>query len=94
VKEFMTIFITIFLAELGDKNQLATLIFTADSSRSPLFVFLAAVSALILSTLLAVVAGKLLQQYVERLPVGLIAGVLFIAIGIFAIYEHFEDAAG
>ena len=87
---FMTIFVTIFLSELGDKNQLATLVFAAQPGRSALVVFVAATTALCVSTFVAIAIGKAATQYIHRLPMGLISGIMFIMIGIFAIYEHFE----
>ena len=52
-----SIFVTVFLAELGDKTQLATLLFAADPRLSRLGVFIASAGALALSSLLAVVVG-------------------------------------
>lgn len=75
------IFLTVFLAELGDKTQLATLLFAADRQVSPVGVFLASSSALVLSSLIAVVAGAQLSQYVSTRVVRIAAGIGFIAIG-------------
>ena len=54
---FVSIFITVFLAELGDKTQLATVLFASDGGKSKLMVFAAAGLALVASTGLAVLAG-------------------------------------
>lgn len=59
------IFVTIFLAELGDKTQLATLLFAAEQNTSKVGVFLASAGALVLSSLLAVVIGSQLSTYVS-----------------------------
>jgi len=83
-----SIFLAVFLAELGDKTQLATLLFASDRSLSPLSVFLAAASALIVSTGLAVVVGSQGARYLEMIPIKVIAGVGFIAIGIWVLVEH------
>ena len=84
------IFLTVFLAELGDKTQLATVLFAADGRHSPLAVFLAAALALVASTALAVVAGTLAERYLAVVPLKLIAGLGFIAIGVWTVAGHFR----
>lgn len=85
---FLTIFITVFLAELGDKTQLATLMFAADGKHPPVFVFMAAACALVASTALAVLLGVAADKWLNALPLDLIAGIGFIAIGLWTIYGH------
>ena len=85
-----TIFAVVFLAELGDKTQLATLLFASDRAQNPFLVFLAAASALVVATGLAVLAGSLGARYLEMVPLKLIAGLGFIAIGGWSILEHFR----
>jgi putative Ca2+/H+ antiporter (TMEM165/GDT1 family) len=75
------IFITVFLAELGDKTQLATLLFAADSQVSRVGVFCASSAALVLSSLLAVLVGSQLSTVVSPRVLKLIAGIGFIVIG-------------
>ncbi len=87
-----SIFVAVFLAELGDKTQLATLLFASDRDLSPLLVFIAAASALVLSTGLAVVVGSQGARYLEMIPLRLIAGLGFIAIGVWTLFEHFRAA--
>jgi putative Ca2+/H+ antiporter (TMEM165/GDT1 family) len=87
-----TIFVTVFLAELGDKTQLATLLFAADRAHPPLLVFLAAAGALIASTGLATVLGYGAARHLESLPLPLIAGAGFIAIGIWTIWDYLKAA--
>ncbi len=84
------IFAAVFLAELGDKTQLATLLFASDRALSPVLVFLAASAALVVSTGLAVAIGSQGTRYLEMVPLKLIAGVGFIAIGGWSILEHFR----
>jgi len=74
-------FTLVFLAELGDKTQLATMLLAAES-RSLGAVFLGAAGALVLSALLGVVAGDLLQRLVPLRYVQVFAGVAFIAVGL------------
>lgn len=84
-KLFFTAFATIFLAELGDKTQLATMLYAADAQNSRMTVFLAAALALAVSAALGVLAGSLVSQYLNRRILSWIAGVGFIAIGIWTI---------
>ena len=80
-KIFGTAFLTLFLAELGDKTQLAVITMTA-STESKISVFLGASLALILVTLLGVLLGGVLSQYIPTEWLQRIVAVAFIAIGI------------
>lgn len=86
-KVFATIFGAVFVAELGDKTQLATMLFAADGSASRLTVFLAASAALVLSAALGVLAGSLLSSYIDERYLHYIAGVGFILIGGWTLYQ-------
>ncbi|MEI9994837.1 MAG: TMEM165/GDT1 family protein [Rhizomicrobium sp.] len=94
MRELFVIFSTVFLAELGDKTQLATLLFASDSKAevSPFAVFCAAAGALVLSTAIAVVLGTLAERYLTFIPLKLIAGLGFIAIGAWTVASHFRGA--
>jgi putative Ca2+/H+ antiporter (TMEM165/GDT1 family) len=81
------IFVTVFLAELGDKTQLATLLFAADQHTNKAGVFAASSAALVLSSLLAVLVGSQLSQYVSPRVLKLLAGAGFIAIGIWVLFD-------
>lgn len=89
---FFTIFSTVFLAELGDKTQLATILFASDGSRSKLLVFFAASAALVASTAAATLAGAAADRYFADLPLKLLAGIGFAVIGVLMIAEHFRAA--
>jgi putative Ca2+/H+ antiporter (TMEM165/GDT1 family) len=82
---FFSVFLAVFLAELGDKTQIASALFAADGARNPWVVFAAASSALVASTALAVGAGAFLRSRLESWPLDLIAGGLFIALGAWMI---------
>jgi putative Ca2+/H+ antiporter (TMEM165/GDT1 family) len=82
---FVTVFTTVFIAELGDKTQLATLLFASDSDRSKISVFLAASAALILASAIGVLAGGLVSRYVPSSTLEWVAGLGFIAIGIWVL---------
>ena len=84
-KLFLTVFSTIFLAEIGDKTQLATMLYAADASHPKLTVFLAAASALVTAAALGILAGGLISQHVEPRVLSWIAGAGFIAIGLWTI---------
>lgn len=78
---FMTVFATVFLAELGDKTQLATLLFATNNEVNRWLVFVAASLALILASGIGVLAGSVLSEFVNLKYLQLIAGVGFVAIG-------------
>jgi putative Ca2+/H+ antiporter (TMEM165/GDT1 family) len=81
LKTMAVIFGTVFLAELGDKTQLATVLFAADRGNSALGVFLAASAALVATSAIGVAAGNLLSQHVDPRHLAVLAGVGFILIG-------------
>jgi putative Ca2+/H+ antiporter (TMEM165/GDT1 family) len=85
-KTTLAIFGTVFLAELGDKTQLATVLFASQRQNSALVVFLAAAAALVASTAIAVAAGSALSQYVNTRHLSMLAGVGFIVIGAWALW--------
>ena len=85
LRVFATVFATIFIAELGDKTQLATLLYAADAESPKLTVFAASVSALVLTSALGVLGGLIISQYVTPKVLSWIAGVGFIAIGLWTI---------
>jgi putative Ca2+/H+ antiporter (TMEM165/GDT1 family) len=82
LKLFATVFFTIFVAEIGDKTQLATLLYASDASHPKVTVFAASAAALVLTSALGVLAGSLVAEYVSPKVVRWIAGLGFIAVGI------------
>ena len=87
LKVLFVVFGTVFLAELGDKTQLATVLFASKPSVSLFTVFVGASLALILSSLIAVAAGSVISQYVDPRYLSYIAGAGFIIIGIWTILQ-------
>lgn len=87
LKIFATVFVAVFIAELGDKTQLATMLFAADKDVSKLTVFLAASLALIVTSAIGVAAGSLLSNFITERALNFIAGFGFIAIGAFTLYQ-------
>jgi putative Ca2+/H+ antiporter (TMEM165/GDT1 family) len=84
-KLFATVFATIFVAEIGDKTQLATLLYASDASHSKLTVFAASASALAMTSALAILAGSVIAQLVDPRVVRWAAGLGFVAVGIWVI---------
>lgn len=87
---YISIFLTVFLAELGDKTQLATVLFASDGHTNRWLVFLAAAAALVVSTALAVLLGAGAEKYLSSFPLKLIAGLGFALMGAFMIFGHFR----
>jgi putative Ca2+/H+ antiporter (TMEM165/GDT1 family) len=92
MRDLLAVFLSVFVAELGDKTQLATLLFASEHKLSPLQVFIAAASALVLSSALAAIAGCTISRYLEGIPLRLIAGIGFIAIGLWTIAQSWRGA--
>jgi putative Ca2+/H+ antiporter (TMEM165/GDT1 family) len=90
ILKLLAIFGAVFVAELGDKTQLATLLFASDSKHSPMLVFVAAAGALCLSTALAVAIGSTGAAYLTRVPLKLIAGLGFLALGAWTLIDYWR----
>lgn len=78
---FFTTFTTVFLAELGDKTQLAALLLSAQSGK-PVVVFLGASLALISSSLVGVLLGRWLARVMAPQQLERLAGILMVALGL------------
>jgi putative Ca2+/H+ antiporter (TMEM165/GDT1 family) len=87
IKVLATVFAAVFIAELGDKTQLATLLFAADKEVNKLTVFLGASAALVLASAIGVVAGGALSRHLGERTLHLIAGTGFIAIGLWTLFR-------
>ena len=85
---FMTTFATIFLAEMGDKTQLAAMTMTAET-RKPLTVFVSAALALACVSALGVAVGGALGHYLPLEWIRRVAALGFIAIGVLILLEKF-----
>ena len=81
LKMLATVFGAVFVAELGDKTQLATLLFAADRQASRWTVFAGASLALIAASAIGVAAGVAAAQYLNPRSLQYIAGAGFIVIG-------------
>jgi putative Ca2+/H+ antiporter (TMEM165/GDT1 family) len=85
MKAYAVIFLSVFLAELGDKTQLATVLFASNAALSRWGVLAAAASALVASTALAVVAGAALAGWVEGRHLQRVAALGFLAMGLWML---------
>lgn len=79
-KSILTTFILVFLAELGDKTQLSTMML-ASKSKSIWHIFIGSASALVLSSLIGVLAGSVINKYIPAPYITTCSGVAFILIG-------------
>jgi putative Ca2+/H+ antiporter (TMEM165/GDT1 family) len=85
LKILFTVFATVFIAELGDKTQLATMLYAADRDVSKLTVFFGASLALVVASGLGVLAGGALTQFISERVLNYIAGAGFVLIGVWTL---------
>ena len=83
---FITTFTTIFIAELGDKTQIATLMLSAESGK-PIIVFMGSSLALVSSSIVGVLIGKWLSKKVSPSRFSFFTGFLMILISLFLAYD-------
>lgn len=81
------IFWSVFVAEMGDKTQLATMLFSAEG-RNPWLVFLGSAAALITTSAIGVLAGAWLNSRVDPSYLKIAAGVGFIGIGVWTLFSR------
>lgn len=84
-KTFLMVFGAVFIAELGDKTQLATMLFAADREVGRVTVFLAASAALVATSALGVLAGAVMADWIDERVLRYVAGVAFIVIGVYTL---------
>ncbi len=90
IKLYFSTFFAIFLAEMGDKTQLATLSMAA-GAKSKWPVFLGAASGLVLTSAIAVVGGEVVSRYIPAHWVRRGAGILFVVLGALYLFGIGED---
>ena len=88
IRLLLTVFTAVFIAELGDKTQLATMLFAADRQGKALTVFVGASLALVMATAIGVLAGSFLSRHVSEQALRLVAGAGFIAIGLWILVQN------
>ena len=87
---FFTTFTTIFIAELGDKTQIATLMLSAESGK-PIIVFIGSSLALISSSIVGVLIGKWLSKKISPRKFALFTGALMTLISLFLAFDIFNN---
>jgi putative Ca2+/H+ antiporter (TMEM165/GDT1 family) len=85
LKAFFSVFITVFIAEIGDKTQLATMLFAAEAKTSKWVIFAGSALALILAAAIGVLVGAQIERFVSPRTLKIVAGIGFIAIGIWTL---------
>ena len=85
LKLFATVFVTVFVAELGDKTQLATMLYASNAAHPKLTVFAASAAALVLTSALGVLAGSVVADYLNPKVVRWVAGLGFIGVGLWVL---------
>src|SRR5262249_59224829 len=93
LKLMASTFVAIFLAELGDKTQITALTL-ALGSRRPLSVFVGASTALVTSTLLAVVTAEPLSKIVSVRVTQAVSGALLMAMGAYYLFSAYRGQGG
>jgi putative Ca2+/H+ antiporter (TMEM165/GDT1 family) len=84
-KAFFSVFITVFLAEIGDKTQLATMLFAAEANSNKWVIFAGSALALVCAAAIGVLVGAQLERLVSPRTLKIVAGVGFIVIGLWTI---------
>ena len=90
ISVFFTTFTTIFIAELGDKTQIATLMLSAESGK-PIIVFLGSSLALISSSIVGVLIGKWLSKKVSPSKFALFTGALMMMISVYLVFDTLRN---
>lgn len=86
-KLLATVFGTVFIAELGDKTQVSTMLYAAGAENPKLTVFLGSALALVLSSALGVFAGSLIGARLNPKTLAWAAGIGFILVGVWTIWR-------
>jgi putative Ca2+/H+ antiporter (TMEM165/GDT1 family) len=81
------VFVTVFLAEIGDKTQLATMLFSARGDGSKWAFFLGSASALVLAAGIGVLIGAVMERYVSPQTLKIVAGLGFIGVGLWTLFS-------
>jgi putative Ca2+/H+ antiporter (TMEM165/GDT1 family) len=84
-RAFFTVFATVFVAEIGDKTQLATMLFAGEAKVSRWIIFAASASALTLAAAIGVLVGAQLERFISPRTLRLVAGAGFIVIGMWTL---------
>jgi putative Ca2+/H+ antiporter (TMEM165/GDT1 family) len=84
-RAFFTVFTTVFIAEIGDKTQLATMLFAGEAKVSRWVIFAGSACALTLAAALGVIVGAQLERFISPRTLRIVAGAGFIVIGVWTL---------
>lgn len=84
---FSSVFVTVFLAEIGDKTQLATMLFATKEGTSKWAIFFGSAAALVLAAGIGVLVGEQLGKWISPKTLKWIAGLGFVAIGLWTMFS-------
>lgn len=90
MRDLLVIFATVLVAELGDKTQVATVLFASERKLPPLLVFAASAGALAVGSAISVLLGTAAGRYLHGVPLKLIAGFGFLAVGAWTLWEYYR----
>lgn len=85
LKLFATVFVTIFIAEIADKTQIATVLYASNAQHNKITVFLGSAIALCLASAIAVFAGSVLSHWINGRVLTRLAGIAFILVGVWTL---------
>jgi putative Ca2+/H+ antiporter (TMEM165/GDT1 family) len=85
-RTFLTVLTTVFLAEVGDKTQMATMLFAAEGKANKWVIFAAASLALVAAAAIGVLVGGVIERLISPRTLKIIAGIGFILIGVWTIF--------
>jgi len=88
IRAFFTVFLTVFIAEIGDKTQLATMLFASEAKVSKWVIFAGSAAALTLAAAIGVIVGAQLERLVSPRTLKVIAGAGFITIGVWTLWSR------
>ena len=81
IRAFFTVFTAVFIAEIGDETQLATMLFASEAKVNKWVIFAGSAVALTLAAAIGVIVGAQLERFISPRTLKVIAGIGFIAIG-------------
>ena len=88
LRAFFTVFTTVFLAEIGDKTQLATMLFASEAKVSKWVIFAGSAIALVCASAIGVLVGAQLERFVSPRALKIVAGIGFIVIGAWTLWSR------
>ncbi|HTZ35016.1 MAG TPA: TMEM165/GDT1 family protein [Stellaceae bacterium] len=88
--QLLTMFFTILVAELGDKTQIAMLLYAAERKDQTLSVFIVSAGALVVGAAISVLVGAYGGRWLQGMPLKLIAGIGFIVIGVWSLVQYYQ----